>query len=519
MKLSPRNYNILFHLHTVSGIVLAAALFIIFFAGAFTLFRWEFFLWENTEARKMEVLSPRFEQVIAGIKQAEPTFDFDDDTYITFPSTLNPLVQVYGHLAAEEGEIHYAGKMDPRNYQLTDKPQSTVGDTLYHLHYFAQIPFAGMWIAGFVSLFFVFALITGVLVHWNNIWSKFWSFSFKGAWKQLWTNAHTVFGLLGLPYQLMYALTGAFYLLLLLAMLPVVLLFHEGKPEKVYALAYPMYGVSYDSTAAAADHSPRLQTLYQSVQDTYGRDYEVVAVQTHHLHKDDAAANFRLVHRDKEKFIRSAYLGYRLKDGQLLYSSLPGEQFTQAFVEGISQVHFATYGGTYLKVVYFILALFSCFVFVSGILVWKEARKNARYTEAQQRFHRRTTRVLLSVCFALFPAVALLFSTELLVPSGEQHAFYVNTVFFSAWLVLSIVLIGPEGKMLRANLLLGGMLGLAVPLVNGFVSGQWFWSSTQPAVWGTDLAWALLGVISLLLGVYGRPASAPPYRQNATSPL
>lgn len=517
MKLSPRNYNILFHLHTVSGIVLAAALFIIFFAGAFTLFRWEFFLWENTEARKMEVVPLKFEQVISGIKQEEPSFDFNDDTYITFPSAVNPLVQVYGHLEAKEGEIHYAGKMDPRSYTLSDKPQSTVGDTLYHLHYFAQIPFAGMWIAGFVSLFFVFALITGVLVHWNNIWSKFWSFSFKGARKQLWTNAHTVFGLLGLPYQLMYALTGAFYLLLLLALLPVVMVFYEGKPEKVYALAYPMYGVSYDSTAAEANHVPRLQTLYEEVGRQYGSDYELVAVQTHHLGKEDAAANFRLVHRNPEKFIRSAYLGYRLKDGEMLYSSLAGERFTQAFVEGISQVHFATYGGLYLKVLYFVLALFSCFVFVSGILVWKEARKNARYTPAQQRFHARTTRILLSVCFSLYPAVALLFSTELLVPSGENHALYVNTVFFLAWLLFSSALLGAEGQMLRRNLFLGGIFGLAVPIVNGSITGDWLWRSTQVAVWGTDLAWAILGLFTLFLAAYGKLNSALPYRQNEIS--
>jgi len=43
--LQPRLYNILFHTHTVSGIVISFALFVIFYAGAFSLFRDELYRW------------------------------------------------------------------------------------------------------------------------------------------------------------------------------------------------------------------------------------------------------------------------------------------------------------------------------------------------------------------------------------------------------------------------------------------------------------------------------------------
>ncbi len=501
-----RAYNIFFHLHTVSGIVLAVALFVIFFAGAFTLFKSEFYLWENPSARKIKTEDADLKEMVARLQEALPDFDLDDDTYFTFASPQNPVIGIYGHIKPEgaEGEIHYAGKMNPVTYAVSDKAESTVGETLYKLHYFAQIPFAGMWIAGFVSLFFIFATVTGVLVHWKNMLSKFWAFSFQGTWKQVWTNGHTVFGLLGLPYQFMYAVTGAFYLLLLLVLLPAVMVFYEGKPEKVYAMAYPMYGVEYDEQAPAFDHTENLVSLYRKVREQYGAAYEIPAVQTHHVYKEDGVANFRLVSKDKSIFASNGYIGYRLKDGKELYNALPGKnkKWTYAIVETIMHLHFASFGGLVVKGIYFVMALFSCFVFVSGILIWKEARNNARYSTKQKRFHRRVTRIFLAICFTLFPATALLFSAELLLPA-EDHAFRVNTVFFLAWLLLALVavLLSSERRITRFSLGLGGLFSLLVPLVNGFATGDWLWKTPVTQVWATDVFWLVTGLLSF--SVYG----------------
>ena len=507
-----RTYNIFFHLHTVSGIVLAVALFIIFFAGAFTLFKSEFYLWENPSARKVSLEETDLKKVVTRLQQGLTGFDLNDDTYITFASPQNPVIGIYGHIKPEggEGEIHYTGKMHPVTYAVSDKAESTVGETLYKLHYFAQIPFAGMWIAGFVSLFYIFAIVTGVLVHWKNMLTKFWAFSFRGAWKQIWTNGHTVFGLLGLPYQLMYAVTGAFYLLLLLVLLPAVLVFYEGKPEKVYAMAYPMYGVEYNEQAPAFDHTDNLVSVYRKVREQYGDTYEIPAVQMHHVHKEDGVANFRLVSKDKRIFASNGYIGYRLKDGTELYNALPGKgkKVTYAIVETIMHLHFASFGGLVVKAIYFVMALFSCFVFVSGILLWKEARNNNRYDAFQKDFHRRVTKIFLAVCFTLFPATALLFSAELLVPGGENHAFWVNTVFFVSWLLMALfamVILWSENVITRFSLWTGGFFSLLVPLVNGISTGDWFWRTPLTQVWATDVFWLLTAMLSFSVFRYTQP--------------
>ncbi|MCD8540243.1 MAG: PepSY domain-containing protein, partial [Leadbetterella sp.] len=390
------------------------------------------------------------------------------------------------------------GKMDPETLNMLDQPQSTIGDTLYKLHFFDQIPYAGRWIAGFVSLFFIFATLTGVLVHWKNIFTKFWAYGFKGTWKQIWTNAHTVFGMLGLPYQFMYAVTGAFYLLLFLVLMPTVILLYGGSPENVFKLAYPMYNLEYREDAKAADYTANIGMIQRKWEAAYSKEYTLAGIQANHLLREDAGVTYRMISKDPGVFFSNAYVGYRLKEGEEVFNSLPGnKKFTYKVIESLMHLHFASFGGLFVKAVYFVMALFSCFVFVSGVLIWKEARNNSRYEERQRRFHARVTRIFLAICFTLFPATAILFSAELLLPATD-HVFRVNTVFFLSWLLLALGVMGlpSERAITRFSLWLGGLFSLLVPLVNGWVTGDWLWKTPLTQVWATDAFWLFTGLLS-----------------------
>ncbi len=121
--LANRPYNIFFHLHTVSGIVLAVALFVIFFAGAFTLFKSEFYLWENPQARTAGIRDFTLGKALNALKNEELAFDLNDETFISLPTAQNPVVQIFAHIRPEqEGapEIHYAGKMDPGTFKMLE---------------------------------------------------------------------------------------------------------------------------------------------------------------------------------------------------------------------------------------------------------------------------------------------------------------------------------------------------------------------------------------------------------------
>ncbi|GAL80269.1 putative iron-regulated membrane protein [Algibacter lectus] len=161
-----RKYNILFHTHTVSGIVISVVLYVIFFAGSFSFFRDEIVNWERNES-------------------VEVTNDIQLDFNKTLDS-LNAQYNLYGRdIEIKKGRIEQrisvsigASKdtlatdaekatkffhLDTKNYaQSTYVESYSLGEFLYRLHFLTQIPYpVGYYLSGFIALFFLFAIITG----------------------------------------------------------------------------------------------------------------------------------------------------------------------------------------------------------------------------------------------------------------------------------------------------------------------------------------------------------------------
>ncbi|SEI38509.1 Uncharacterized iron-regulated membrane protein [Dyadobacter koreensis] len=502
--LSVRLYNITFHIHTVSGIVISFALYVIFFAGAFTLFKDEFYQWENPASRQSLGKAIDYDEILYKIKQLNPSFDLSEDITIRTETTQAPLVQIYGHLIVSKGrpEQHYNTTYYPQTGTFSKDEKTTVGETLYRLHFFDHIPLIGRFLSGFVALFFAFAVITGVMIHWQNIFTKFNGFSLKGSLKNIWTNAHTVFGLLGLPFQLMYAITGAYYMLSFLVLLPVVFVFFGGNQQKALQVILPDRVLATTKDALVTTKNLKISSLLDPIKNEHN-NLKLQYLQIKHYDREDGTL---LAALDNTKtFAGSGSVAIALRDGRILSDNLPGKKgYAQSVLPGIARLHFATFGGLTLKIIYFFLAFFTCFVIISGVLLWKEARNKKIYNDKQKRFHHSTTMCYLAISFSLFPAVAILFNAELLVHNMENHVFWVQTIFFVFWLILTIVglFASTEAASTRLYLFLGGLCSVAVPITNGIVTDDWIWISCAKGnyyVAGTDVFWLFSGLLSLLI--------------------
>ncbi|MEM9673917.1 MAG: PepSY-associated TM helix domain-containing protein, partial [Bacteroidota bacterium] len=168
------------------------------------------------------------------------------------------------------------------------EPRTTLSNTIYYLHYFRQIPVIGLYLSGFVGLFFLFAIITGLLIHWRNLLTKFYAFVKEGKWKVIWTNAHTVLGVIGLPFQLIYAITGAFFGLLSLILLPTVFLLYEGDTEKVFNKINPSAALTVEEDAPNYDHYS-LTELAQQIEQQYP-DFHIRNIRLRNYGQEDALA-------------------------------------------------------------------------------------------------------------------------------------------------------------------------------------------------------------------------------------
>lgn len=501
-----RTYNILFHTHTVTGIVICCALYIIFYAGAFALFKDEIYQWENHEARVVPNANVDYDQLVAKFLETHPNAKIDDHLTIVFPSKNIPVIRLYAEIENDDAtHTRIIQAINPNTLAIPDDTslKTTVGETIFRLHYFDQIPTFGLYLAGFVSLFFLFATVTGILIHWKNVLQKFYAYTTDGKWKTIWTNAHTVLGIITVPFQVVFAVTGALFGLLFFLLAPSTVVLFDGDSAPIFEIFSPQEGIPLDENAPYNPNLKGINFLYQKAQEHFP-EQEVVMANFHHFGKDDANVSFYV--DDGSGILGDGVVVYAMKTGEYLAEITPNHKnYSQAVYNLLIKLHFGTFGGIVLKIVYFLLALITCYVLISGILIWKVARENKNYTQKQQRFYHRVTKAYLAICLSLFPATALLFAANKLVPMEMgARVGAVNSIFFIGWLLMAVagLFFNKYRKLNNFYVILGGILSLSVPIANGIVTGDWLWASLQKGlvqVFCVDLFWLLTGLIALFV--------------------
>lgn len=311
-------------------------------------------------------------------------------------------------------------------------------------------------------------------------------------------------------------------MLSILILLPVVMVFFNGDQKKVFALIRPADAIVLNEKSPLARNHVSISRSLDEIRAKYP-DFMLKRVNLKHYGREDALMT--VYGKDPNYFSGDGMLAIQLKDGKKVVDMMPGNKtYVQSVLFGIARVHFATFGGVLLKFIYFFLALITCFVIISGVLLWKEARNKKNYTARQKRFHHRVTMGYLAICFGLFPAIELLFIAERVIPGGLiNHVQLVNTTFFLSWLVLALAGLfwKTEAGLTRGYLVSGGVLSLLVPVSNGFCTEDWLWntlSNGQYNLAAVDFFWLATGIICLTLVArfWKKPDAKPhtPVTQN-----
>ncbi|MEM9000599.1 MAG: PepSY-associated TM helix domain-containing protein [Bacteroidota bacterium] len=502
--LGNRTYNVMFHVHTVTGIVLSFALFVVFYAGAFALFYHETRQWEDPDLRVSYIENFDLDVAVAKVDSLH-SIDFAEEVVLTLPKAHNPVLRIRAKAKSTNDSIEgqtVKVAMAPSTLRVLEAKENnvTVARTMYDLHFFNQIPFAGSVIAGFVSLFFFLAIISGTLIHWRNLLTKFYAFVRQGKWKVIWTNIHTVFGIIGLPFQIMYAITGAILGLLGLFALPI---FFSGKfnPENLLAKLEPSTVIELSENPRNGNHLSINQLLQKVASDFPNTKVESARIL--HYGKEDAMAIWYT--KDYKGLSGRGEIVMGMKNGNIVneFSVIPyNKSYVQDVWNYFHALHYGNFGGYLIKVLFFVLSMITCFMLISGILIWRTARNNKKYNFKQRLFHHRVTKCYLAICLSMFPAFALLFIANKLVPMDmPNRTGAVNTIFFVSWLLLTIygLFINNYSKQNRNYLVLGSILSLLVPVINGVVTEDWFWKTANnlPWVFYVDVFWLCTGIIGL----------------------
>ncbi|MFI2742657.1 PepSY-associated TM helix domain-containing protein [Zhouia sp. PK063] len=500
-----RNYNILFHLHTISGIIISVLLYVIFFAGSFSFFRDEIVNWErNDKVQSTQALHLNIDTALDTIGK---TFDLKGRD-ITFRKYYEEQ-QISTNITASKDSLVKNAKLtkflylNTKNYTQENYYSSySLGEFLYRLHFFAQVPYPyGYYLSGFTAFFFLFALITGILVHWDKIVSNFFLFRPKAKLKTLWTDMHTALGTIGFPFQFVYAVTGTFFMIKLLIVAPNVIAFYNGDQNKLYeALEYNNPTFPYKNIALNKSFN-----INKYVDETSAKwkDFNVTKVDIINYGDANMYVNVEGETAYSSKYTGIGKITYKVANDSIVATKKPYTETT--YLDGVKNVlyrlHYGDYAGYPLRIISFIMGIIGCLVILSGVLIWLTARDKKHISEKKRKFNELLTRIYLAICLTMYPITALSFIAVKVIGQGMP---FLYKFYFIGWLILTILFVLKKDNNFtnKYTLLLGSIFGICIPLVNGFATGNWFWKSYQAHAFHlffVDVFWLALALITFFV--------------------
>lgn len=491
--MAQRTYNIIFHTHTISGIIISAALYVIFFTGSISFLRDEINAWERNEPISEGYFNQAdFDGALKSLSKEQDLYGRDlNFSHRYFERRVGASMTQSKDTTIKDaprkgrrGNFFY---LDMDNFEKKDYASNySLGEFFYRLHFFAQLNLfgrSGYLLAGLVAFFFLFAVVTGVIIHWKKIIQGFYVFRPKAKWKTIWTDAHVALGMIGLPYQFIFALTGTYLIIGYTIMLPPVEAVMFGGDGKKLQQA-----MEYNTVAEYGFEGNRLDkktNIAQFVDSTLVRWPELQLNGLQIFNYGDTNMHVKVSGSPSysDELLGTGYLTYRVRDGKLVDQKDPYNNisYAEGSTDLLRRLHYGDFGGYGMKLVYLVLGFITCFVILSGVLIWLVARKNKSVSIAKQRFNTWLVHVYMAVCLSLYPITAIAFIAMKFFTNGPETSrmTFLYQVFFWGWLAFIVFFLIKRNDRFTntGSLLLGGLLGMFVPISNGLVTGNWLWVS------------------------------------------
>lgn len=500
-KLSRHAFTTFWDVHAWTGVIGGLLLYVMFLSGGITLFRRQLAVWEEPLTQQRSSV----EQV--GL---QATLDQGLAAAGTTPEQLWFDLPKGGLGAARLLYFSQGEAVTSWVHEGLVPERERLSDFLYDLHYLWHRA-TGVWlfyVAGLLCVALLLALATGVLIHLKDIVRQFHQFRPDKTRRVLWSDMHKVLGVIGLPFQLLYAYTGAFFVFLGLL---------------VQVFTGPVFG----RDAARAD----LLTWGASFADEPERGAPARGLTLDELMVRARAAEPRLV--PERLYIRHhgldsgtvdvrgsiegvpfarGILRLRAVDGAVLSLDAPGAEGARSDVfRWIYGLHFANFGGVTLRILFFVLALATCATILTGNWIWL-ARREARQERVGNRLLARLT---VGFGAGTVVAIAALFLVSRAFPldwSGrgvaEELTFLVALGLCIAWALAA----RDGGRLWSRQIGLAGLLLLPVPALAARWSGAGLFGA------GPKLGAVVAVDVALLLTAAALCASAWALRRAISRP-
>ncbi|MDP2560644.1 PepSY domain-containing protein [Psychrobium sp. 1_MG-2023] len=455
--------------HSWIGLIISSLLFIVFFAGSIALFRSEINLWSMQPHFDVHHKDQQQVSVDTILDNALAGRDYDGKEHITLvmPQPHSPFYRAYIDIKDRPQEPHYDSLLlDPVTGKvISEGDKFQLANFIYQLHYDLNLPW-GLYIVGFITLFFFFALISGIFIHARKFIANFFQYRNGEHKRTQLLDMHNVVGVISIPFTVMYAITGLIFNLVIIYQIAFALLLYKGDQDALLNDAgivqiAPEWQDKPVSRANLAQLVSNLETKYQ-LQPERIRFYNY----------GDASGVIEVRANSEKEFGYQYTTTHSFADGHTLTVHDDSNPNTLVLgLDTLKKLHYANFANVDLRVIYFILGLAVCALIVTGNLLWIEKQQKRRHHSARAISMARYVTNVGSVGIVVATSVA--FMSERLVPINiVERMDIIILCFYLGLLVSAVAFLLPKNQE-KSRQLIAIQLNLSAVVLISTVILDW----------------------------------------------
>lgn len=364
--------------HAWVGLVISTALFIVFLAGSFSLFRDNIQAWERDPhivESTAEISKLSIDQIVQTVVSEKSITEAHHFT-IWPPGSKSPYYEITLDIEDEQGNSQYNKLIvSPKTGEILSEGYIyTLAGFLYRLHVDLKIPVVGVYLVGIVTLFFFVALISGIAIHWRKIAKNFYQYR-KNKRKDKYLDGHNLLGVMGLPFHIMYALTGLIFNLVIIYQIAYALVLYQGDQTAL------LKDAGYDQPHLAEIGNPTpmtgLDTLHHRAKQTLGvEDMRFISIE----HFGDESAFIAFGATEPSTFAVRKEVIYQVSTQEQLYVTMDNyDNAVRSGLQVLHRLHFGDFAGYGIRLAFFLLGIGTCYIILTGNLMWLEKRAKNKH--------------------------------------------------------------------------------------------------------------------------------------------
>lgn len=443
MKVRAQTLRDYLSVHSWVGIFCGLLLFIAFYAGAFSMLKPEIRRWAQPQSHAAGI-SQDADRALAQFLHDHPDAKGRLSLRLPDDERATPLLRLGGRGDAQWFELRDDGTLqEAQQTQGSDN----AGNFVDHLHRKGGLPLPLRWaepVIGIVSLLYGLALVSGVVVLLPSLVKDLFFLRIGKNIKRMWLDVHNLLGIASLPFHVVIALSAAvFGLHDWIYDAQDQFIYKDGLKATVQRDSIPNPTVPREQWLQPSELIERMRAQAPNF-TPQSLDYNGLG---------EARTTLFVAGTDDTHFKRGPQYGYamvHLGTGEIYNRVyLPGsnDSALSTALNSFFSLHFGSYGGDPMRVVYVLLGLSGALLFYTGNLLWIETRtKRMRKTlEVQERPRhvRLLSNATLGVCLGCAAALpATIVASRWSMPwVDDMNAVHQGTFYllFSGFIALAMV--------------------------------------------------------------------------------